>query len=372
MMAANRRVFGYNLSGYKMSYNYIQRTAKSYMNKWAPVYIPTEKADYDQILENYSEDPEDLIAELKKVGLNNLGYTGFVPNPILENVVELYIMAFSVLLPIFCNLVKNKNLIRISKGIKSGALVSLIVPLMASSLNNIITFIHVGKFDAFSVISLLISIFIIGYLSIENIMHIWPSHPNKGFATSESGLIDFDCHPDSSAFFIFRRTEYGLSIILPTIIFIFANIYFVGGLITWIIYGIFMIMSIANIPINTWRVDIMKINVLKFINHLTRFCHLSLLLLYWIFYYANGGTPLMFNRIFTIAYVVFLIFDLVTIFATFLLRVYYEVLKIFWPNSKFYLPLNRNRYVSPETAFESIGKGKGNRIKMGGQEYMQN
>lgn len=370
MMAANRRVFGYNLSGYRMSSNYLQRSAKSYMNKWAPVYLPNEKADFDQIISNFTQSSE-IITELKKLGLNNLGYTGFVPNPILENVAELYIMAFAALLPIFCSLVKNENLLRLSKGIKSGAFVSFFVPILTSCLNNIVTFFHVWEFDAFSIISAYISLLIIGYMMFEFITHVFPSHPSNKFRNSELGLIDFDCHPDSSGMIIFRRTEFWLSSKLPFLIFITANIYFASALITWVAYGLLMVIALANVPINSWRIDMMQINVLKFLNYLTRFCHLSILLLYWAFYYINGGTPLMFNRIFTIAYVVFLIADLLTILATFALRVYYEFLKIFWPNSQYYLPLRKVKVVSPEAAMASIGMGRGKRTKVGGHGAKQ-
>lgn len=289
-----------------------------------------------------------------------------MPNPLLENVAEMYVMAFAALLPIFCSLVKNENLLRLSKGIKSGAFVSFIVPILTSSINNIITFFHVWEFDAFSILSAYFSLLIIGYMMFETITHIFPSHPTNKFRNSELGLIDFDCHPDSSGMIIFRRSEFWLSTHLPCVIFIFANIYFAGALITWLVYGVLMVLALANVPINAWRIDIMRFNVLKFLNHLTRFCHLSILLLYWIFYYVNGGTPLMFNRIFTIAYVVFLIADLLTILATFALRVYYEVLKVFWPNSQYYLPLRKVKIVSPEAAMASIGKGRGNRTKVGG------
>ncbi len=365
MMYANRRVLGHNLSGASLSEKFMARQYSVYMNKWTPKYFP-ESMEALRFIENGPFEGDIYDSMIIKDGLKNMGYTGFVANPILENITELYILAFALLLPLFSKAVQNNNLNRLAKGIKSGTLICTAIPLITSSVTCIINFILVGSFDAFSIISLLVSAYLICIYLVQFVDFVEIGHESNFYRNSEKGLIDFDCHPDSSICGFYRRGEFIISLFIPTSIYIFS----MGQILSSIIFSIFtLLLFLASLHLSlkqSWRRDLTSTLLFKHLHYLARLLHSLILVFFYFLYYVNGGTPLWLIKILSIAYGILLIVDLILLAISFLKRVYYEAIKVLWAGSGAHYPDSRTRDISPEAALQSIGLAKKNRTRVGG------
>lgn len=294
-----------------------------YMGKWSPVLLSNEVSDFQNAFTS-AAGSDGLQEELEKLGLRNIAYTGFVPNPLLENAAELYILAFAFFMCLFCGVLKKDNLLRVSKGIKTSAIVVFAVPLFTSSLTNIINFFLVFKFDAFSIISLIFSFYLLCYIYLEVFSFIWNQHASTRFFNSERGVIDFDVHPDSDVLGLTRRIEFFISLFLPTLIYIFSKIPVGASVIVVVAQLLLSLFTLIQIFMNNWRLDITLINIIKLLNYLVRTVHCSILVIYWIMYFANDGTPLIVNTILSYAYAFFMLLDVSLVIVSILLRFFFE------------------------------------------------
>jgi len=376
LMRAYKRTFDNNLSGYRLSEKYLVRQYSSYMNKWSPIYDPEEYSDLDDFLQG--EEFKGLIltrgesakeAILAEYGYANLAYLGFVTNPILENVHELYIVLFAMILPIFSNLLKNDNLLRVTKLMKSGAVASFALPIITSCLTNFVHFYLVFSFDAFSVISLLMSIAILWLMCWQIHDMFTPSHPTNKYRNNEESILDLDCHSSSPVPFFFRRMEFVVAMIIPFVIYITQNAGIASSIIVLFLLAIYLVGIAVKIGSQRNRTNLSTINRLKLFDSILKIIRVLIFLIFWGVYEISGGIPLIGIKILTIIYGLTLMLELCVIISEILYRFYIESLKIFWVEKYGEYHMNQTHQISPEDALDSIGLSKNQRRTVGGENH---
>lgn len=118
---------------------------------------------------------------------------------------------------------------------------------------------------------------------------------------------------------------------------------------------------------NSWRYDISANNLVKALIYLVRTLHCGILVIYWIMFYVNDGIDISINTALSYTYIVLMILDLLFSAFSVLLRFAFEAQKLADPKgAESYFPETRFKTVSPEYAFRSINKGKGQRKVVGG------
>lgn len=152
----------------------------------------------------------------------------YVPNPILLNLFELIVLLILIVLPIFFSFTKSKRRFGpILQKMKDGFLIGCFVPVTTTCINCLINVSWVGYYnDAFAILSVFTSVFILFYFLFEIWCFVEPYTEWNYFFNSEEAYLSFDCHPSSvpgQKFSIWEYTPLGIFILLPSTIYVLTN-----------------------------------------------------------------------------------------------------------------------------------------------------
>lgn len=152
---------------------------------------------------------------------------GYVPNPVLYNLYEVFFLIFFAALPIFLNASKNKRgALGVAKRMKDGYVIGCLVPLITSSVNCIVNIAWVGYFQGFAIFSAIVSVLLIIYLGFEVYRFVDPCEEENHYFNEDEAYLTFDCHPNSIPGGNIALIEYTPTLIyllLPPLVYVLSN-----------------------------------------------------------------------------------------------------------------------------------------------------
>jgi hypothetical protein len=283
----------------------------------------------------------------------------FIPNPLLNNLVHVFMLGFGCMFPFFSMAMRNRNLARIAKGMKSSMILVFAVPLTTNSVCNIIQFFLVLKnVKAFEIASVFVSLLILVLYFFELKWMFRPAGYDAFYVNNEEGLADFDCHPRTRTSLLVRRGEIWISMLLPIATWCLSLTKIFSPIVIFLIYIVLFGVTLQRGKLNLWRDDVSDVNDLKVMELLNRLGMLTVMLIFWIF----KNLKLRAIKWLTWVYLLLLLFVLLFNIGVLLERIYFETDKVFdWNNIDENYPENPRMLMSSEKALAAIGKGKGQR-----------
>lgn len=334
MILARKEFFGMRTSASYLSPNFVEASERLYQNKLFPVVDPTSTSSV------------------------------WYPNPVIDSQIELTLLAFGAAFPFFTMAMKNRNLSRLAKSMKSGMVIAFAVPVLNNSIMCIIQLFWSAKYRTFEIGSAIVSVFIIAIYVMEFIAFYTPHGHDAHYFNSEIGLIDFDCHYRAQVFGFMRRGEVWILLLIPTITWLISNLKLISPVVILVLYLLIMFTNFTKAAVHKkFRLDIIFFNQFKSYDNMMRSLLLVLMCLYWIHSWSNTW-----NKIFTWVYFIVFLFDLLLIVAIFANRIIFEIRKAYkWKEVAHLYPDRPLDLLDVNKALRSIGKGSHNiQITKGG------
>lgn len=325
MIKARKDFFGFYTSASYLSPNFVEASERLYQGKLFPVIDSSSSTAV------------------------------WYPNPVIDSQIELALLAFGAAFPFFTMAMKNRNLSRLSKSMKSGMLIAFAVPVLNNSIMCIIQLFWAGEYRVFEIGSAVVSLFIIVIYIMEFVAFYTPHGSESYYFNSEIGLIDFDCHYRAQIFGFMRRGEVWILLLIPTITWLVANLKVISPIVILVLYLLIMLTNFAKAKAHkNFRLDIIFFNQFKAYDNILRIVLLLVMILYWV----RKGWSNSWNKIFTWIYFIIFLFDLLVIAGVFLNRIIFEIRKAYrWKEVAHLYPERPSHLLDASKALQSIGKG---------------
>lgn len=307
-----------------MSANFVEASESIYQNK----LFPTVEADQDSAT--------------------------WYPNPVVDSKYELILLIWAAAFPFFAIAIKNRNISRLAKDIKSGMIICFAVPVLNNSMMCIIQLFWAGKYRRFEIVTAVISLFIIIIYVFELLAMYKPHDYEAVYFNSETGLIDFDCHFRVQINTVLRKAEVWLLIFIPTITWLISNFKLGSPIILLSIYLAIAVINFLKARAHIkFRNDIVFFNYFKAADNALRVFLIFLKCLYWARDIKNAG-----NKVLTWFYFIFLLIDIIIILGVYVCRIVFEIRKAYnWKEASSMYPERPRDLLDASKALKSIGKG---------------